>query len=339
MTDLLKAVEALLTAVKYAGESNLPGSAGRGYVARIPEQFVVDVENAIRHHEAVRESLPTVAGDELTIADYEAAFADHRRLVRELDVALNGEDAAEQASLCDIVQQVKREGRPTVGGGDDAQPCGKCGGNGWFVGSGMDSRGEEVEEQHQCDDCGSTGYQFVRTPSPLPTGDATERVARAMASVTSNEKWEDNPAREYFTELAQAAIAAMPPLPIRGEVDDLLEELIQRCYEDSIRISCGTPKGNPIDPDPMVPKLRDQIGKMVSSPPIETSQLPAALEVAVETGVMVDRCRELEEALREILNSDIAMREEDEGRVSPELERARQALGDKPQQDAGGQNG
>lgn len=46
--------------------------------------------------------------DDLTIADYKAAFKDHQRLVRELDVALNGEDgAAKQASLCDIVSQVK----------------------------------------------------------------------------------------------------------------------------------------------------------------------------------------------------------------------------------------
>lgn len=44
-------------------------------------------------------------------ADYEAVMADQRRLVRELDVLLNGEDgAAPQASLCDIVAQVQREG-------------------------------------------------------------------------------------------------------------------------------------------------------------------------------------------------------------------------------------
>lgn len=43
--------------------------------------------------------------------DYERALADHRRLVRELDVLLNGEEgAADQASLCDIVAQVQREG-------------------------------------------------------------------------------------------------------------------------------------------------------------------------------------------------------------------------------------
>jgi hypothetical protein len=42
-------------------------------------------------------------------ADYEAVLADHRRLVRELDVILNGhEGAAEQASLCDIVSQLRR---------------------------------------------------------------------------------------------------------------------------------------------------------------------------------------------------------------------------------------
>lgn len=43
----------------------------------------------------------------LIASDYEEVLADHRRLVRELDVLLNGEDgAAKQASLCDIVAQV-----------------------------------------------------------------------------------------------------------------------------------------------------------------------------------------------------------------------------------------
>jgi hypothetical protein len=41
---------------------------------------------------------------------WEEILADHRRLVRELDVLLNGEEgAAKQASLCDIVAQVRRE--------------------------------------------------------------------------------------------------------------------------------------------------------------------------------------------------------------------------------------
>lgn len=47
----------------------------------------------------------------LTNADYEEVLTDHRRLVRELDVLLNGEEgAAKQASLCDIVAQVSHEG-------------------------------------------------------------------------------------------------------------------------------------------------------------------------------------------------------------------------------------
>lgn len=41
--------------------------------------------------------------------DYEEVLADHKRLVRELDVLLNGGGAARQASLCDIVSQVRRE--------------------------------------------------------------------------------------------------------------------------------------------------------------------------------------------------------------------------------------
>lgn len=45
----------------------------------------------------------------LTVADYEEVLADHRRLVRELDVLLNGDEgAAKQARLCDIVAQVRR---------------------------------------------------------------------------------------------------------------------------------------------------------------------------------------------------------------------------------------
>lgn len=49
------------------------------------------------------------SADETTCsaADYEEVLADHRRLVRELDVTLNGDGAAQQASLCDIVGQVK----------------------------------------------------------------------------------------------------------------------------------------------------------------------------------------------------------------------------------------
>lgn len=63
--------------------------------------------------------------DALTSADYEEVIADHRRLVRELDVALNGEDgAAQQASLCDIVAMVKDKRlkvTPAIDGADIAR--------------------------------------------------------------------------------------------------------------------------------------------------------------------------------------------------------------------------
>lgn len=58
-------------------------------------------------------SLCFPVGNELNTAkvDYEEVLADHRRLVRELDVLINGEEgAAKQASLADIVAQVKRQG-------------------------------------------------------------------------------------------------------------------------------------------------------------------------------------------------------------------------------------
>ena len=54
--------------------------------------------------------------DTLTIADYEEVLQSHRELVRQLDVALNGEaGAAKQASLCDIVAQVMGEGIKSKG--------------------------------------------------------------------------------------------------------------------------------------------------------------------------------------------------------------------------------
>jgi hypothetical protein len=48
----------------------------------------------------------TVDALNLTPADYEEVLAGHRRLVRELDVLLNGDGAAKQASLCDVISQL-----------------------------------------------------------------------------------------------------------------------------------------------------------------------------------------------------------------------------------------
>jgi hypothetical protein len=64
------------------------------------------------------ESLST--DHQLTVADYEQVLAGHQRLVRELDVILNGDGAAKQASLCDIVGQCamiqRRLNRPLLEG-------------------------------------------------------------------------------------------------------------------------------------------------------------------------------------------------------------------------------
>lgn len=43
----------------------------------------------------------------LAISDYEETLADQKRLVREIDVIMNGEAAAPQAGLCDLVGQIK----------------------------------------------------------------------------------------------------------------------------------------------------------------------------------------------------------------------------------------
>lgn len=45
--------------------------------------------------------------DGLTIADYEEVLADKKRLVREIDVIINGENAAKQASLVDLIPKIR----------------------------------------------------------------------------------------------------------------------------------------------------------------------------------------------------------------------------------------
>ncbi len=47
--------------------------------------------------------------NQLTVEDYKDVIEDNNRLVRELDVILNGNNAAIQASLSDIVSQVKND--------------------------------------------------------------------------------------------------------------------------------------------------------------------------------------------------------------------------------------
>ncbi|MBY9700566.1 hypothetical protein ISH39_03235 [Pseudomonas aeruginosa] len=64
------------------------------------------------HARAVLAQPSPAQAEQATADDYEEVLADHRRLVRELDVLLNGEAcAAKQAMLCDLVSQVEAEVR------------------------------------------------------------------------------------------------------------------------------------------------------------------------------------------------------------------------------------
>jgi len=47
-----------------------------------------------------------VCEHDLTIDDYKAVLEDHKRMIREIDVLMNGDNAAAQASMCDIVSQL-----------------------------------------------------------------------------------------------------------------------------------------------------------------------------------------------------------------------------------------
>lgn len=62
-----------------------------------------------RLQNAMNRPSPMRSQTELADSHYKSVLADHERLVRELDQALNGEESAPQASLCDLVSQVRRE--------------------------------------------------------------------------------------------------------------------------------------------------------------------------------------------------------------------------------------
>ncbi|ENQ7654623.1 TPA: hypothetical protein ACRNJV_001762 [Pseudomonas aeruginosa] len=70
-------------------------------------KFTNDAWEGWKARAALAQPSPAQA-EQPTADDYEEVLADHRRLVRELDVLLNGEEgAAKQASLCDLVAQVR----------------------------------------------------------------------------------------------------------------------------------------------------------------------------------------------------------------------------------------
>lgn len=58
---------------------------------------------------ALQSNVIVIPQEGLTVSDFEEVNEDKKRLVRELDVIINGENAAKQASLCDMVSQVETE--------------------------------------------------------------------------------------------------------------------------------------------------------------------------------------------------------------------------------------
>lgn len=79
--------------------NQMAGTVGYGGLLLIDRQAFRETEEKI---------LQELSDRSLTAEDYEDVLADHRRLVRELDVIVNGVDgAAQQASLCDLVGQIK----------------------------------------------------------------------------------------------------------------------------------------------------------------------------------------------------------------------------------------
>ncbi|CUJ81874.1 Uncharacterised protein [Achromobacter sp. 2789STDY5608615] len=116
----------------------------------ISEPINHDREMAIAIEAATQERLLA------PLEDYERVLADHRRLVGELDVLLNGDGAAPQASLCDIVAQVRRAGikasAPVAG-----ERCKRCGGPGWYT-----SHTTGYPESIPCSACNPQGFSVER---------------------------------------------------------------------------------------------------------------------------------------------------------------------------------
>lgn len=66
--------------------------------------------SVVKFARAILALRPQAESDEAQLADYQEALVSVDALVHRLDVAINGNNAAPQARLCDIVSQVEREG-------------------------------------------------------------------------------------------------------------------------------------------------------------------------------------------------------------------------------------
>lgn len=130
--------------------------AADGYTKRLFEQLDPISEQLLRQDaypaapvSADRDKLEGAEGPEgLTIADYEEVLFNYRKMVRELDVLLNGEEgAAPAASLGDILAQVKLKGimiaAPVAAGLGDADILSI---------EGMLDKSDSPKEQYGCSD-------------------------------------------------------------------------------------------------------------------------------------------------------------------------------------------
>lgn len=108
--ELTKAAQQALEALEYLGDQS----------DHDVKPFCWTQAKASKARDALRAALtqrPAAQddSDEAQVADYQEALASVDALVRRLDVALNGDAAASQARLCDIVSQVERQGlRPAA---------------------------------------------------------------------------------------------------------------------------------------------------------------------------------------------------------------------------------
>lgn len=92
-----------------------------------------------------------MAKDKISSADYEEVLDDHRRLVREIDAILNDGNAAPQASLCDLIPQIKKLVRPI----DMVLFCPKCGAQHIDKPQPAKNWTNPPHRSHECQKCGS----------------------------------------------------------------------------------------------------------------------------------------------------------------------------------------
>lgn len=102
----------------YSGEGQKPYAASDCYYIEavkepLPAAPVVEptsdpCESVVKEPLTAESPKPEADGDGITIADYEEVLESHRALVREIDVILFGENAAKQASLCDLVGPIRK---------------------------------------------------------------------------------------------------------------------------------------------------------------------------------------------------------------------------------------